>query len=682
MRSLLPWVLALVVLGAPLPAKAAAIGAWGIDLSDQDRSVRAGDNFAMYQNGGWFKRTELKPGQSVSAYWRDVRVTGTTRIDDMMAALETSDPAKLDRVEALVSAFHRSARQDVVDARGLSPLRPLLKAVDAVRTRRQYAELAGVAEGPGVLRPISARLIPGRNPYQVNIVQDQQDPARYAIYITQGGLILPGPEFYTDPQFKDLKTAYRSSMVEMLRQIGWAKPEHYAQQIVDFETDIARVSLSHAQQRDVASTYQRITFGELKNRAPRFDWAAFFKGAGLPTDALIAVDSVDTTARIASVYARTPLEVLKAKEAFGTLLVDAVRLDSTTYGIYKQFADSVVPGILASPTRQLDITNLIEDSIQDAISASYIKRYFSPEVKAKGQAMAELMRVALDHRVSQSPWLSEEGRRLAHEKIAAMQISVGYPDKLDDYRGLVIKDDDLFGNASRAAAYAWRKQVALLKRPVDRSRWVLTPFYAQIPAYTPTTNSLIVPAAMLIPPFFDINADDAVNYGAVGTIIGSQIAAALVGNGIDYDARGRLGKWLPAADRANFEKERQRISALYSREEPIPGTHLKGELLVGEALTDILGIEIALDAYHASAQDRASLLDGYTGDQRFFLGRAQSWRAKFSPATLRNQIATGSNTPPYFRLNGPLPNVDEWYAAFGVQPGDKLYLQPSDRVRL
>jgi len=681
MSRLFACLLALAVVSDPAPA--AVIGKWGIDLSDQDRTVRAGDNFAMFQNGGWFKRTVLKPGQSLSAYWRDVRVAGTTRIDETMASLDAADPAKSDRVEAMVSAFHRSARQDLVDARGLQPLQPLLAAIHTVRDKRQYAELAGAAEGPGEVRPISARLIPGRNPYHVNIVQDQQDPAHYAVYITQGGLILPGPEFYTDPSFKDLKGAYQSAMVTMLRRIGWADPERYAQQIVDLETAIAKVSLTHEQQRDTAKTFRRITLAGLKKRAPGFDWAAFFKGAGLPTDALIAVDSTDTTAKIAAIYAAAPLDVLKAKEALGTLLVNAVRLDSTTYGIYKQFADTVVPGILASPTRQLDITNLIEDSIPDAISAAYVKRYFSPAVKAKAQSMAELMREALDHRISGSEWLSAEGKQLVHQKIAGMQISVGYPDRLDDYRGLVIKDDDLFGNATRAAAYAWRKQVARLKQPVDRSQWVLAPFYAQIPAYTPATNSLIVPAAMLIPPFFDITADDAVNYGAVGTIIGSQIAAALVGNGIEYDAAGHLGKWLPAADRARFDQEQAKVAALYSREEPLPGMHLKGELLVGESLTDIMGIEIALDAYRASTKDGASsVLDGYTGEQRFFLGRAQSWRAKFSDTALRNQIATGSNTPPYFRLNGPLPNVDEWYAAFGVRPGDKLCLPPSDRVHL
>jgi putative endopeptidase len=683
MRRRLTWLFGLILVSAPLPVSAAAIGSWGVDLSDQDRSIRPGDNFAMYQNGGWFNRTELKPGQSLSAYWRDVRAAGTLRVDEMMASLDSQSPAKQDRIEALVARFHRSADDRIVNQKGLTPLQPALATIRSINNKRQFAQLMGAVEGPGTLRYVQSRLIPGRNFYGVNIVQDQQDPSHYAIFINQAGLILPGPQYYTDPAFKDLKATYQAGMAKMLRHIGWENPDRFARQIVDLETKVAMVHSSLEDLRDPSKTFHRVTLAQLSRQAPGFDWRAFFKGAELPTDALIAVDVPEAISGIAKVYADAPLDVLKAKEAFGAILVDAPRLDSSTYQIYKDFAESIVPGILASPTRKNEITNLIEDSVQDAISAVWVKRYFSPEVKAKALTMSMMMKDALDRRVLQSPWLSPEGKRLAHAKVSGMAISVGYPDKLDDYGDLVIKDDDLFGNATRSAAHNWREQVARLKQPVDRSQWSLVPFYAQIPAYTPTTNSLIVPAAMLVPPFFDIDADDAVNYGAVGTIIGPSIASAVTVPGINYDGSGRLGPWLPAADKAHFDSARQKIIAFYSREEPLPGMHLKGELLVQESLPDILGIEIALDAYHASFGGAAPpVLDGYTGDQRFFLGRAQSWRAKFAQATLRNQIAAGINTPPYFRLNGPLPNVDEWYAAFDVKPGDKLYLSPSDRVRL
>ena len=294
-------------------------------------------------------------------------------------------------------------------------------------------------------------------------------------------------------------------MAKMLRHIGWADPERSAQQIVELETKVAVVHSSLEELRDPAKTFHRVTLAQLSRQAPGVDWRAFFKGAELPTDALIAVDVPEGDRRHRQSLCQFPLDVLKAKEAFGAILVDAPRLDLSTYQIYKDFADLIVPGILASPSRKNEITNLIEDSVQDAISAVWVKRYFSPEVKAKALTMATMMKDALDRRVLQSPWLSPEGKRLAHAKLSTMEISVGYPDKLDDYRGLVIKDDDLFGNASRSAEHNWRKQVAQLKRASigPNGRWSHST--RKFPAYTPTTNSLIVPAAMLVPPFFDIS---------------------------------------------------------------------------------------------------------------------------------------------------------------------------------
>jgi putative endopeptidase len=658
-------------------------GTWGVDLSDQDRSVRPGDDFAMYQFGGWFKRTELKPGQSLSAYWRDLRSGATTRMDQMMANLDAESSAKQNPIEALVSAFHRSASAQVVDAKGLAPLQPELQAIRSVKDKKQFARLMGAVEGPGTLRLVQSTFIPGRNLYGVNIVQDQQDPGRYAVFINQAGLLLPGPDYYADPAFKDLRTAYQAAVAKLLRHIAWADPDRTAQQIVDLETKIALASSSREELRDPAKTYHRLTLAQLRRQAPGFDWAAFMKGAELPADALIAVDIPTAIGRIAKVYAEAPLDVLKAKEAVGAVYVDAPLLDAKTYQIYKEFTDSVLPGIQSSPTRVLDVTHKIESSVPDAINALYVKRYFSPEAKAKALIMTSAMKDALDRRISQSPWLSAEGKRRAHEKIATLAVHIGYPDKFEDYRGLVIKDDDFFGNVSRSSAYAWREQVAQLKQPFDRSKWAIAVFYAQF-NYIPSTNTIEVPAGLLAPPFFDLNADDAVNYGADGTIIGASIASTIAGAGIDYDASGRLRpSWLPAADRAHFDSARQKIAALYSREQPLPDMHLKGELLVNESLPDIMGTQIALDAYHASLNGVSPpVLDGYSGDQRFFLGRAQMWRAKFSPSALRNQITTGSNTPPYFRLNGPLPNLDQWYVAFDVKPGEKLYLPPEERVRI
>ena len=446
------------------PAAAAAIGSWGVDLSDQNRSVRPGDDFAMYQNGGWFNRTELKPGQSLSAYWRDVRVAGTLRVDEMMTSLDSQNPANQDRIEALVARFHRSGDDKIVNRKGLAPLGPTLRTIRSIKNKRQFAQLMGAVEGPGTLRYVQSRLIPGRNFYGVNIVQDQQDPSHYAIFISQAGLILPGPEYYTDPAFKDLKATYQAGMAKMLRHIGWADPERSARQIVELETKVAVVHSSLEELRDPAKTFHRVTLAQLSRQAPGVDWRAFFRGAELPTDALIAVDVPEADRRHCQSLCQFAARRAQGK---GSVRRDPGRCAAPRFidlPNLQGFRGLDRPWHPGQSSQKNEITNLIEDSVQDAISAVWVKRYFSPEVKAKALTMAMMMKDALDRRVLQSPWLSPEGKRLVHAKVSTMEISVGYPDRLDDYRGLVIKDDDLFGNASRSAAHNWHKQVAQLKR--------------------------------------------------------------------------------------------------------------------------------------------------------------------------------------------------------------------------
>ena len=468
----------------------------------------------------------------------------------------------------------------------------------------------------------------------------------------------------------------------MLRLLGWPDPARNAAKVVALETEIAKVSSSHEELQNASQTFHPTSLRELSRFAPDFPWAAYLKGAGIPKGAALAIDVPAVAQKIGKIYARTPLDVLRAKQAFGAAHVDAPRLPSDIYGEYRRFATTALAGIQAGPSRDLDTINLVNASMRDAISALYVERYSSPAVKQKVETMAALMKDALDRRVAQSSWLSPEGKARAHSKIANLQVLVGYPDRFDSYRGLTISPDDFYGNVSRSAAYDWRAQVSKLTRTFDRREWATTPFYPQY-FYDQTRNVAEVPAALLTPPFFNPAADDAVNYGADGTVIGSLIANAVFGQGRDYDEVGRLQSWLPAADAANLLRARKFVIDQYSKEEPLPGMHLKGELVADEALSDIGGIQIALDAYHASLRGKEPpVLDGYTGDQRFFLGRAQMWRAKFSPEFTRNQVATGSNAPPYMRINGPVANVDDWYSAFNVRPGDKLYIAPEQRVRL
>ena len=656
---------------------------WGVDLADQDRSIRPGDNFAMYENGAWYKRTTLNAQQANAAYWRDVRINAVKRINDMLTDLGAPKSAQLIGREALVASFHRSAMDDAaIDQAGLAPFQPELRAIRSARSKAEFARLMGSIEGPGTLRQPTVRAQPGRDFFSLAIDVDRKNPSRYALYIGQGGLILPGPEYYTQPDFADIRSAYQTYVAETLRLIGWSTPEKSAAAILRLETEIAKSSSTHEQLRDQAATYHRMTIAALKQTAPGFPWAEFLRGAEIPAGTDVVIDVPVVIADIAAVYARTPLETLRAKQAFGGAYVNAARLDGKIYDAYRGFAATALAGLQAGPNRDLDVVNLLEASIPDAVGGVYAERYSSPEVKAKAQSMADGIKAALSRRIADSDLLSAEGKAAALRKLGNLAILVGYPDHFDSYPGLEIDSNDFYGNVSRSAAYAWKAQVSKLKQPVPRSEWTLTPFYPQY-SYNPARNTVEVPAALLVPPFFNPDADDAVNYGAVGTTVGAQIVGALFGTGSSYDAEGKLDSWLPAVDGERVQAARRQISDRYSLEEPLPGMHLKGELLADEAMQDIGGIQIALDAYHDSLRgNQPPMLDGYTGDQRFFLGRAQMWRAKFSPEFTRNQVATGSNAPPYMRINGPVSNVDAWYGAFGVTPSDKLYIPPERRVRL
>jgi putative endopeptidase len=654
---------------------------WGVNLSDQDRSVRPGDNFAMYENGSWYQRTTLTPLQANAAYWRDLRIDAGKRINAMLSDLATNQ--QLTGVEALVANFHRSAANtDGIDRAGLAPLNPELAAIRAAKTKAEFARLMGSIEGPGTLRQPTVRAEPGRDFFSLAINVDRQNPGRYALYVNQAGLILPGPQYYTDAQFADIRASYQAYVSKTLRLIGWQDADARAAEIVQLETAIAKVSSSPEQLRDQMGTYHRMTLERLRKAAPDFPWAEFLRGAGIPAGTQVVIDVPPAIRDIAAIYAKTPLDTLRAKQAFGASYVNAARLDSKLYASYRDFAATALAGLQAGPDRDLDVINLLEASIPDAVGQIYVRRYSSPEVKAKAQRMSDLMKDALAKRVAESRLLSPSAKQAAQEKLASLRIHMGYPDHFDSYAGLRIDPNDLYGNVSRSAAYDWKAQLRKLGQPVPRSEWTLTPFYPQY-NYDPARNSVDVPAALLVPPFFNADADDAVNYGADGSVIGSQIIGALFGPGSSYDSAGRLNSWLPQADAERLDQARRAVGELYSREEPLPGMHLKGELLADEAMQDIGGLQIALDAYHASLGGKeAPVLDGYTGDQRFFLGRAQMWRAKFSPEFTRNQVATGSNAPPYMRINGPMSNVDAWYSAFGVAPGDKLYIPPEQRARL
>ncbi len=686
-------VIALLTLGAspePRPATDQApqlpahLGPWGVQLSDRDPSVRPGDDFFMWENGAWFSHAQILPQAPAAAYWRDLRIQTPFRLRTVLTELAAANDARPGSVEAMALKFYESYLDvRTVDARGLAPLTPELDEVRAASTKSKMAMLMGRVESLESQRDQTLIQPIGRGFFTLNILQDRADPDRYAVYLGQGGLHLLGPEYYLDPKLEDIKASYEAYVFKMLTLIHWPDAKTKAHEVVQLETRIAEVSWSHEQMADQRATYNPVTVTQLSRLAPGFDWRAYLRGAELSGAEHVVIDAKPAFPKIAQIFADTPIDVLQARQAFSAADNGAPRLSAPMVAANYEFRQKILSGqsVVTNPRWVLAIREMQVD-IGDVVTKLYVSRYFTAESRSAGLAMAADLRTAFGARLAANAWLSATTKARAQEKLAKLKIDVGYPSELQTYAGLKIEQDDLYGNAMRATAYQWRRRAHRLNAPFDRAEWQLAPDVANY-NYVPTSNRVEMPAASFQPPFFDPKADPAVNYGAIGALMGMAIVAGFDDQGRHYDSDGRLRDWWTSEDAAAFDRLVAQLGKQYGAFEPLPGIHVKGDLAVTTAIGDVGGLELALDAYHLSLKGRpAPVLDGFTGDQRVFMGWAQLWRAKMRAAFVRMLLATGANVPPNVRVNASVRNIDAWYDAFDVKPGEALYLTPSERVRL
>ncbi len=646
---------------------------WGINLGDRDPAVRPGDDFFRSQNGAWLARTVLDSANPAYAYWRDLQRITPRRVAAILGDAASDRTADPHSVRGMAGAFYRSFMDSVtIERLGLSPLDRELNAIRSATTKSRMAALMGTELSPSTM-------------VGINIGQDQRAPDHYAVYVSQSGLELPGNEYYLDSAQADIKAAYQAYVGRMLTLLHWPEATARAADIVALETRIAAVSWSRQESRRADKNYNPMTMAELTALAPGFDWRAFLDGAGLGgADRIVATTNTSLPA-IARIFAEAPIEVLQARQAFALIDYAAPNLNRAAAEASFDFRVKTFNAgrLNALPPRDgFRAGVLLGNAIGPMIGSLYATRYSSPEIKAAVTAMAENIRAAFDARLSKLSWMSPATRRRARAKLARMTFHVGYPDHDRDYTGLVIRDDDLYGNVVRTVAYDWKRQIRQLRQPFDRTAWVMTAQTANY-NYDPTTNSVELPAGLLQPPFFDLRADPAVNYGAVGVLIGQDMVTGFSDLGRHYDETGQLRDWWTAEESAHFEALSRQVADQYSAVEPLPGIHVRGELVADQAVQDLGGWLAALDAYRLALKGRPSpVLSGFTGDQRVFLGRAQMWRAKFAVPFLRAQVVTANNAPTFLRVNGPARNMDEWYQAFDVRPGDSLYLTPERRVHL
>ncbi|MGH6614097.1 M13 family metallopeptidase [Sphingomonas sp.] len=652
---------------APTPTAAKpALGSFGFDETGMDRSVRPGDDFYGFANGRWAANTPIPADKANYGAFDLLQDLSRDRTKGILEA-EAAKPGS--KIGAAYAAY---LDQAAIEAKGLAPIKPWLDRIKALKFSTGYAALVAEADRNGVGVPFSA-----------GVSQDQKDPEHYVLQMRQGGLGLPDRDFYIDANDAKLvaaKAAYQTHIARMFTLAGESNADARAKAIVNFETGIARISWTRAESRDANKTYNKMTVADLAKAAPGFDFVTYFKGIGIPA-ATVVVGQPSAITGTAKLIGETPVSVLKDQllirslDGFASVLPAA--FDKESFAMYS----TVLSGTPEQPARWKRGVDYTSGILTDDVSKLYVARYFPPETKAAADALVKNIIAAMNVRIDKLDWMAPETKVKAHAKLAAFTPRIGYPDKWRDYAALRIVAGDAFGNTLRANQWAHQYNVEKLGKPIYRWEWGLAPMTVNAQA-NPTLVAITFPAAILQPPFFDPNADPAINYGGIGAVIGHEMSHHFDDQGSKYDLKGQLTDWWTPKDVESFKKLTGNLVAQYEAYEPLPGRKVNGTLTLGENTADLAGLSAAFDAYHASLGGKpAPVIDGFTGDQRFYLGWAQVWRRSYREADLIQRLKTDPHAPSQQRA-WIVRNLDPWYGAFVPKAGEKLYLTPEQRVRI
>jgi len=658
-------------------------GAWGLDLSAMDKQVLPGNDFNRYASGAWLARTQIPADKPMASLRYLMSDRTEERLHELMSKAAATAPAEPKDSEGKVGAFYKAFMDEArVEMLGAEPIAAELKAIRAASGRDDIAELMGRNNSE-----FFATI------FTLGTDVDLKDVTHYALYATQGGLGLPDRDYYLQSSFAKQKAAYQAYVAQLLELIGWPESRTRAAAVVGFETKIAAASWSKTEQRDVDKTYNPTKTEDLAALTPGFAWSRYLRGAGVGGIDRVIVAEKSAFVRIGAVYQSAPLDVLKAWQAFTVADNAAFYLSKPFSAARSEFRDKILSGQLVEPVRWKRAIHAVSgaDCTGDRVDCFgnlgfgvgelYTARYFPPAAKEKIEALVANVKGAMRARLERLDWMTPVTKAEALKKLDTYQIKVGYPDHSRDYSAVLIRSDDLLGDVRRAAEADWQFYLSRLNGPVDRTDWAMTPQTND--AYNGSLRDIVFPAGILQPPIFDAAADPAINYGAIGAVIGHELTHGFDDEGRKLDSSGQLRDWWTAADAAAFEARAKRLGAQYSSYEPVPGAHINGDLTMGENIADLGGLNVALEAYHRSLKGApAPVIDGFSGDQRVFLGWAQGWRGKVREDYVRKQVASDPHSPRAFRVIGPTRNIDEWYAAFGVKPGETYYLPADQRVRI
>jgi len=674
LAALSPFAHAADVPAASSTASAKRYGTWGVDLDAMDRSVKPGDDFFRFVNGKWVASAQIPADKTSIGSFAILRDLSELRVHQILERWAADKTLKPGSDEAKVAAIYRTFMDEAaIEKLDGKPLQPYL---DAIREAKTYDDVARLmADSHGSF---------GSSFFRAGIGDDAKNPDKNTLYLSQGGLGLPDREYYLNDKYKVQKERYQKYVADMLRLGGWAEPEKSAADVVALETQVAEAHWSRAEGRNRDKTYNPTTFAELEKNAPGFPWAAFFKEAGIDKVGSAVVRQSTAMPKIANVFAATPVDTLKAWEAFHVIDHAAPLLSSRFADTEWEFRSKFLNGVKEQRPRWKRAGSAAERALGEAVGRAYVAEYFPAESKAKMEGLVADLRTALRGRIQNLQWMTPETKAKAIEKLAAFHVKIGYPTKWRDYSGLQVKEGDLVGTSALIGKYEWARELSRLNKPVDKDEWGMTPQTVNA-YYNATRNEIVFPAAILQPPFFDPKADPAVNYGAIGAVIGHEITHGFDDQGRKSDGHGVLRDWWAADDAAKFEAQAAKYGAQYEAVKfpNLGGVHITGRLTMGENIADLGGILMALDAYKLSLKGQPSpVLDGFTGEQRVFLGYAQVWRTVMRDDALRQLLTTDPHSPGMVRAIVPLQNVDAWYQAFGVKEGDAEYVKPEDRVHI
>ena len=654
----------------------------GMDLSGIDHAVKPGDNFYDYANGNWMKTAQIPADRSSTGTFLTVFEMAEKATAELIRNADNDHPAVGTNARKIADFYAAYMDEAGIEKHGLSALKPELANIDAIKSKDDLARVLG-SQLRADVDPVNATNFHTENLFGLFVTQGLEDPSRNIAYLLQGGLGMPSRDYYlsNDPAMAAFRMKYQNYIAALLKLAGEPDVDAKAKTILALETKIAQAQESLVDSEDVHKANNLWSMADFAQKAPGLNWTVYFKAAGLAGQKQIDAWQPNAVTGLSALVDSEPLDAWKDLAFFHTLDQNAALLPKAYADLSFDFYSHTLQGTPQQQVRWKRAVATTNADLGDAVGQLYVQRYFPASSKAEVEQLVQNLIAAFNERIDTLTWMTPATKQKAKAKLTTLRVGVGYPDKWRDYATLEIRKDDPLGNHLRATKFEYTHQLAKLNQPIDRGEWWMTPQTVNA-VNLPLQNALNFPAAILQPPLFDPKADAAANYGSIGAVIGHEISHSFDNTGADFDAQGRLANWWTPADLAHFTATGQQLVKQFDQYEPLPGLHVNGQQTLGEDIADVSGLTISYIAYHKSLNGTPPpVIDGLSGDQRFFLAFGQTWRTKIRDAALRQRLATDVHAPASFRAL-TVRNLDAWYPAFQVTPDEKLYLAPQDRVKI